>query len=168
MNKPSGQHATFSIERVFNAPVARVYAAFATEEGKSRWFAGGGKWDLVERKFDFRVGGRERLKGKWKNGAITDFDCTYHDIVPEQRIVYVYDMHHNGNKLSVSLATIELAVASAGTKLTVTEQGVFLDGYDDAGSREHGTRLLLDQLAASLEGQTFSAELRGAPDTLTR
>ena len=155
MSTRSEQHATFSIERDFDAPIDRVYAAFATEEGKSRWFAGGGKWDLMERKFDFRVGGRERLKGKWKDGAITDFDCTYHDIVPDQGIVYVYDMYHNGNKLSVSLATIEFAVAGAGTKLTVTEQGVFLDGYDDAGSREQGTRKLLDQLAASLKGADF-------------
>ena len=32
----------------------------------------------------------------------------------------------------------------------VTEQGAFLDGYDDAGSREQGTGLLLDALGASL------------------
>ena len=45
---------------------------------------------------------------------------------------------------------MELRPAGAGTKLTFTEQGVFLDGYDDAGSREQGTRWLLDKLAASL------------------
>jgi len=33
----------------------------------------------------------------------------------------------------------------------LTEQGVFLDGYDDAGSRERGTKGLLDQLEASLK-----------------
>ncbi len=32
----------------------------------------------------------------------------------------------------------------------MTEQGAFLDGYDDAGSREHGTGFLLDKLGASL------------------
>jgi len=31
------------------------------------------------------------------------------------------------------------------------EQGAFLDGYDDAGAREHGTGALLDALGASLE-----------------
>jgi hypothetical protein len=36
------------------------------------------------------------------------------------------------------------------TTLMVTEQSAFLDGYDDAGSREHGTGLLLDALGASL------------------
>ena len=34
--------------------------------------------------------------------------------------------------------------------LEVTEQGAFLDGYDDAGSRERGTGFLLDRLGASL------------------
>ena len=38
------------------------------------------------------------------------------------------------------------------TTLKVTEQGAFLDGYDDAGSREHGTGFLLDKLGASLGG----------------
>jgi hypothetical protein len=33
----------------------------------------------------------------------------------------------------------------------VTEQGAFLDGYDDAGSREDGTSHLLDALGASLK-----------------
>jgi len=33
----------------------------------------------------------------------------------------------------------------------VTEQGAFLDGYDDAGSREHGTNFLLDALGKSLK-----------------
>jgi hypothetical protein len=47
---------------------------------------------------------------------------------------------------------MELKPEGAGTKLTVTEQGAFLDGYDDAGSREHGTGLLLDKLGASLRG----------------
>ena len=40
----------------------------------------------------------------------------------------------------------------SGTKMTVTEQGAFLDGYDDAGSRERGTGSLMDRLARSLEG----------------
>ena len=51
----------------------------------------------------------------------------------------------------MSLATIEFKPAGKGTRLVLTEQGVFLDGYDDAGSREHGTGHLLDALGASLK-----------------
>ncbi len=59
-------------------------------------------------------------------------------------------MYVDGKKISVSLATIQFHKAVKGTRLVVTEQGTFLDGYEDAGSREHGTGLLLDQLGASL------------------
>jgi hypothetical protein len=53
-------------------------------------------------------------------------------------------------KISVSLATMQLKADGGQTTLTVTEQGAFLDGYDDAGSREHGTGYLLDALGKSL------------------
>ena len=33
----------------------------------------------------------------------------------------------------------------------VTEQCAFLDGYDDSGSREHGTGHILEALGASLK-----------------
>jgi hypothetical protein len=60
-------------------------------------------------------------------------------------------MHQGDKKISVSLATWELAPADAQkTILKVTEQGAFLDGYDDAGSREQGTGHLLDALGKSL------------------
>ena len=39
---------------------------------------------------------------------------------------------------------------STGPTVTVTEQGTFFDGYDDAGSRERGTGFLLDKLGATL------------------
>ena len=32
----------------------------------------------------------------------------------------------------------------------LTEYGDYLDGYDDAGSREHGTNWLMDNLGKSL------------------
>ena len=75
----------------------------------------------------------------------------YQDIVENQRIIYAYDMHIDDRRISVSLATIELKPEGSGTRLIFTEQGAFLDGYDDPGDRERGTRLLLDALGRSLE-----------------
>ena len=61
-------------------------------------------------------------------------------------------MHLGDRKISVLLAALQLTPAGAGrTTLKVTEQGAFLDGYDHAGSREHGTGILLDRLGASLQ-----------------
>jgi uncharacterized protein YndB with AHSA1/START domain len=70
--------------------------------------------------------------------------------VANERLVYSYVMHMDDKKISVSLATMQLKQSGGKTTLSVTEQGAFLDGYDDVGSREHGTGLLLDQLGASL------------------
>ena len=105
---------------------------------------------MQERSFDFRVGGRETLTGKWKTGMVSSFDAHYHDIVPNERIIYSYTMHVDGKKISVSLATIEVKPAGRGALLVVTEDGVFLDGYDDSGSRERGTIGLIDQLEAAI------------------
>jgi uncharacterized protein YndB with AHSA1/START domain len=152
MSKRSVTHAIFTLERTYPHPVDRVFDAFATLEGKARWFHGTpGEWTLMEQAFDFREGGEERLVGRWASGRVTAFHARYLDIVPGARIVYVYEMRLDGTKISASLATLELAPAQGGTRLTLTEQGAFLDGYDDAGSRERGTAELLEQVARSLE-----------------
>jgi len=149
----SAAHAAFHLTRSYPASPARVWKALTDVEAKSKWFAGAaGEWELIERQMDVRVGGGERLKGRWKGGVVSDFQAVYHDVIPDERLVYSYVMHINDQKISVSLATMELRAEGAGTTLAVTEQGVFLDGYDDAGSREHGTGLLLDLLGASLAG----------------
>jgi uncharacterized protein YndB with AHSA1/START domain len=145
-------HAEFHIERSFAASPQRVFRAFADPAAKALWFSGTpGRWELLERVMDFRVGGREVLKGKWTGGPVTTFDAVFHDIIADERIVYSYNMFMDARKLSVSLATIQIsAAAGGGTHLKVSEQGAFLDGYDDAGSRAQGTGQLLDSLEASL------------------
>lgn len=153
MTQRSVQHGSFTIERTYRAAPAKVFRAFADAEAKARWFAApADKATVLAREFDFRVGGRERLSAAWKGGPVSHFSCRYHDIVPDERIVYAYDMHLDDRKIWVSLATVEIKPAGDGTRLIFTEQGVFLDGFDDAGSRERGSAELLDKLGKSLEG----------------
>jgi len=144
-------HATFHLRRTYDAPVARVWTALTDEAAKQKWFAGPpGRWEPLERHVDVRVGGSERLKGRWEGGVVTTFDATYHDVIPNERLVYSYEMHLDDKKISVSLATVQLRAEGRKTTVMVTEQGAFLDGYDDAGSREQGTGHLLDALGALL------------------
>jgi uncharacterized protein YndB with AHSA1/START domain len=149
-------HAAFNLERMFDAPAERVWLALTDEAAKAKWFGGSpGQWELIERYMDVRPGGRERLKGRWASGLVTTFDATYFDVIANQRLVYSYEMRLDDRKISVSLATMQIEAQSeadgGGTVLKVTEQGAFLDGYDDAGSREQGTGVLLDALGASLK-----------------
>jgi uncharacterized protein YndB with AHSA1/START domain len=143
-------HATFRIERQYAASPARVYRALTERDAKDRWFARSDGLTLIERSMDVRPGGREVAKGRWASGMVSTFDALYFDVVPDSRLVYTYEMHLDARKISVSLATIDLRARDGGTHLVMTEQGAFLDGYDDAGSRERGTQQLLDALGASL------------------
>ena len=145
-------HATFHLRRTYAAPVARVWTALTDKEAKQKWFGGPpGRWEPLERYMDVRVGGSERLKGRWEGGVVSTFDATYHDVIPNERLVYSYQMHLDDKKISVSLATLQFRAEGKKTTVMVTEQGAFLDGYDDAGSREQGTGHFLDALEASLE-----------------
>jgi len=147
-------HASFTITRHWKAAPARVFQAFADQAQKDRWFGGlKGEWEPVSRSFDFRVGGRENVSGRWKKtGVVSHFDCIYQDIVENERIICSYVMHLDDRKISVSQQCIEISPDSGGTKLVLTEYGDYLDGYEDKGSREHGTNALMDKLAASLGG----------------
>lgn len=155
MTQRNVTHATFVIERTFDAAPSRVFNAFADPKEKAKWFGGPPGWDEQEVSMDFRVGGREVNNGGPKGGPVSSFEARYQDIVPNERIVFSYDMHLDDKRISVSLTTIELTPQGSGTHLKFTEQDAFLDGYDDVGSREHGTREhgtreLLDALVASL------------------
>jgi uncharacterized protein YndB with AHSA1/START domain len=77
--------------------------------------------------------------------------------VPNERIIYGYDMHLGDKRVSVSLATVEFKPAGKGTRLTFTEQGAFLDGFDDPTVREHGTGEVLDALGEELRRQAANA-----------
>jgi len=142
---------SFTIHRTYAAPVAMVFQAFADPDAKARWFARHDDLKVLIREQDFRPGGRDRVKGKFANGRVSDFQCEYRDIVENERIVYVYDMIVDDRKISVSLAILTFAKDGKGTRLSATEHGAFLDGYDDAGAREHGTGILLDQLGEALK-----------------
>jgi uncharacterized protein YndB with AHSA1/START domain len=151
MSARSAAHGRFTLERLYDATPARVFRAWADPAIKARWFVGPADWTMLERSIDFRVGGRERLSGRKGSGIVSTFDSVYLDIVPDRRIIYSYDMRLDGRHISISLATVELKPEGAGARFIITEQGVFIDGYEDAGSRERGTRILLDQLGRELE-----------------
>jgi uncharacterized protein YndB with AHSA1/START domain len=143
-------HATFCIERTYRASPAEVFRALTDPAAKAKWFTGGNGYTLLAREMDVRPGGREHVKGRKDTGVVSTFDAIYHDVIADERIVYAYEMHLDDRKISISLATLELKPAGTDTRLVMTEQGAFLDGHDDAGSREHGTNFLLDALGKSL------------------
>jgi uncharacterized protein YndB with AHSA1/START domain len=88
MSTPSIVHSTFVVERTYPAAAARVFAAFSDPTIKRRWIAEGEGWQIDEFNVDFRVGGRESSRFRFKDGPEVSNDTVYQDIVPDKRIVF--------------------------------------------------------------------------------
>jgi uncharacterized protein YndB with AHSA1/START domain len=149
-------HSTFVIERAYPAAPQQVFRAFSDPARKRRWFAEGEGFDVDSFEMDFRPGGFERSRFRFRAGSPVPAgtpcanDTVFLDIVNNERIVLAYTMTVGGNRISASQSTFELLTEGTGTKLLFTEQAVFFANSDGPQIREHGWRALLDQLAREL------------------
>ncbi len=151
MSPSTVAHEAFVIERTYDVPVTQTFRAWADPLLKARWFAGSAEALGSGYELDFRVGGREVNRGGPPGGPVYIYESEFRDIIPEQRIVYTYEMFADEARISVSVATVLFSGDDTKTQLVVTEQGVFLDGLDTVAQREEGTQSLLNSLAVTLK-----------------
>ncbi len=155
MQEQSVIHSTFVIERSFSQPPERVFRAFAEPGQKRRWFAEAETHEIEEFVSDFRVGGAERLRYRFKDGTPLKgvallSEGTYQDIVHDRRIVTTSTMTLGDQRISTSLVTLEFLPAESGTDLICTHQGAFFEGSDGPQMREAGWNQLLEKWKAEL------------------
>ena len=136
-------HGIFTLERVWAVSPARVFEAWSDPQLKAQWFTGPPeRWTLLRRSIDFREGGQEILEGRFEeSGLVTTYDARFHLIESDRRLVYTYDLHHGARFHSVTLSSLLLEQEGRATRVTYTEQIVFLDGKEGTASRRHGTEL---------------------------
>jgi uncharacterized protein YndB with AHSA1/START domain len=162
--EPSAIHSTFVIERSFSRPPGLVFSAFAEPGKKRRWFAEGSSHDVEEFVMDFRVGGTERARSRFREGTrfpgvIMLSEGRFHDIVPERRIVSAAPMSIGDHRISAALITFEFLATETGTDLIFTHQAAFFEGSDGPEMREAGWSKLLDQLTGELAAELVTPEL---------
>ncbi len=147
-------HNTFVIERNFPQRPARVFSAFAQPALKRRWYAEGDH-EIQDFHMDFRLGGSERFRYRFKEGhpiAGSEIanESTYQDIVEEKRIVMTSRMSLNGKPILVMLATFEFVPAESGTDVILTHQGTYIEWPDGVKMIEAGWGALIDRLQSHL------------------
>ena len=158
--EPTTVHSTFTIEHHYPYAPETVFAAFSDPAKKRRWYAEGEANDVEQWQMDFRVGGEERLRYRFRPGhpiagqAITN-DTRFQDIVPGQRIVTAQTMTLEDKRLFSSLVTLEFLPDGDGTHLICTNQGAFYEaaGPDFPKMIEQGWRGMLEAAETVLAGK---------------
>jgi uncharacterized protein YndB with AHSA1/START domain len=148
MSESSVDHAIFTLERRYAAPPREVFAAWSEPAAKSAWFAP----NASPYSLDFRIDGEERVVTAMPDGRELSFTSRYHDIVPEERIVYSSVLATDGQPATISITSVQFlpGEAGAGTRLVLSEQDTFLDGQEKPEWRETGTGAWLDALGRAI------------------
>lgn len=141
------KHGSFTIERNYSAPPAKVFAAFAQADARRKWLVFADGWTIHEyRPAEPTVAGAVEFSRFSPPGAdvVLTNATTWLHVDEGNTLIYAYHMTLEGTPLSSSLVTISFNSDGAGTRLELTEQGAYFDG--DIAGREAGTRALLDEV----------------------
>ncbi|WP_225828446.1 SRPBCC domain-containing protein [Streptomyces naphthomycinicus] len=164
---PPVLHGSFSVGLDFSVARAEVFRGFAEASLRRRWFRLPGGSSTAEHDLDFRVGGGETARNVFVSGDTREhlaYRSRFLDIVPDTRIVYVYEAEVDGSRRWISLVTVELSDEAAGSRLTWTEQYTWLvpsgDGDQDVAHLRGGTRLLLNGLSTVVNPDRHHGLLR--------
>jgi len=143
------QHATITLERTYRAPLERVFSEFADPVARARWSAPSNDV-LIYDQTEFRAGGRDLFRCGPKNDPKFRGETFYHLIVPNRRVVSSETLDVDGQRLAVSLNTLDFEPAGEGTNLKVTVQMVSLVGAGMIEGYESGNKSALENLGRHL------------------
>jgi uncharacterized protein YndB with AHSA1/START domain len=94
------------IERVFDAPRDRVFAAFTDPTLIPAWWGPRDTTAVVDQ-MDVRAGGSWRFVVRTSDGSETGFRGTYREVTPPERIVQTFEWEGMPGHVSVETATFE-------------------------------------------------------------
>jgi uncharacterized protein YndB with AHSA1/START domain len=133
------------IERVFDAPRDRVFAAFIDPERIPEWWGPHGVTTVVE-EMDPQRGGRWRFLMRDPDGGETRFSGTYREVEPSERIVQTFEWSGMPGHISLETATFEdLGEQTKVVNVSVFHHNEERDGMLDSGM-EGGLNETYDRL----------------------
>lgn len=142
-------HDTLVLERAYPASPARVFAAWRDPEARLRWAVPKGQ-ALVFDAADFRVGGRDLSRCGDPGDLRYRLETLYEAIETDRRLVLTERCRDGETLLSVALITVEIEPHASGSRLTLTNQIVALDGGGMIAGSRHGWNAALDNLGEDL------------------
>jgi uncharacterized protein YndB with AHSA1/START domain len=140
------------IERVFDAPRAKVFATFTNPDLIPEWWGPRETTTIVD-EMDVRTGGRWRFVNRTSDGSETAFRGAYREVTPPERIVQTFEWEPMAGHVSVETATFE----DMGDRTKVTTVSLFhtteeCDGFLASGM-ERGLNETYSRLDEVLAGR---------------
>src|SRR5688500_2612665 len=136
----------YVITRTFNAPARLLFEAYSKCEHIRKWFGPVG-WPITLCEMDFRVGGSFRFAMTGASGKQnTPFGGSYHEIVPNRRIVFDNGFEAAGAERMIMTVTFD--ERGGKTKLTIHTLfgSIAMKNHHLGLGFEIGTNSGLDQL----------------------
>jgi uncharacterized protein YndB with AHSA1/START domain len=116
------------VERVFDAPRDRVFAAYTDPATIPEWWGPRGTTTIVD-VMDVRAGGSWRFVARDADGGETAFRGTYREVTPPERIVQTFEWEGMPGHVSVETATFE----DLGDRTRVVTTSIFHTGEERDG-----------------------------------
>lgn len=144
-------HQTLVLDRHFDAAPAEVFAAYADPAARAAWSAPTEDSVLEIDSCDFRDGGKETARCGPRGELKWTLAVTYHDVVPDARIVFTEELREGDFRLTIALVSFEMAAGeNGGTDVRVTDQVASHVGTEGVDGHAEGYRVILANLEAYL------------------
>jgi len=144
LSKPS-----VTIQRRYDAPPEKVYAAWTHAEMIVGWFGpSDAEQGSVKAMMDVRTGGRFTISFTHSNGEYSEVSGAYKDVVPNEKLVFSWVWHSTPER--ESQVTVLTRAEGKGTLLTLKHEQFFDQAAADGHKR--GWTGTMEKLAAWLDG----------------
>ena len=143
------QHATITLERSYPAPLEQVFSEFADPVARARW-SPPSEDVLIYDEADFRIGGRDVFRCGPKGDLKFRGETRYLLIVPNARVVSSETVDMDGQRLAVSLTTLDFESTEHATSVKVTVQVISFVGTGMIQGYESGNKSALENLSEHL------------------
>jgi uncharacterized protein YndB with AHSA1/START domain len=135
------------IERTYQAPAEKVFAAWTSEEVLKRWWQAERDWETTEAEVDLRVGGDVRVVMRDpEKGVDHGGGGKYTEIDPPRRLSFTWLWDGDTRR---TLIEIDFVESGGATTVRFTHSGLWDE--ESVRSHEHGWSNILDSLGRDLE-----------------